>query len=87
MTVAVDITDGCVLITKSIVNSCQGNVVFAIHEMVKAFNQLYITNEMECFSFNSCMACHTGCKTYKSRLAYSVTVTILAQKNCILLKD
>ena len=53
MTLAVDITDGCGLITKSVVNSCQGNVVFAIHEMVKAFNQLYITNKMECFSFNS----------------------------------
>ena len=31
----------------------QGNAVLAIHFTVKPFNQLYITNKMEHFSFNS----------------------------------
>ena len=53
MILAVDITDGRGLITKSVVNSCQrrqGNGVFVV---VNAFNQLYITNKTKRFSFKS----------------------------------
>ena len=45
----------------------------------KAFNQLYITNKMERFSFKSGHAM----RVYKRRPAYSVTVRILAQNNFI----
>ena len=34
----------------------QGNAVFAVHFAVKPFNQLYITNNMEHFSFKSVCA-------------------------------
>ena len=35
-----------------------GSAVFAVHFIVKPFNQLYITNKMERFSFKSgCAVC------------------------------
>ena len=46
MTLAIDI-DGCDFVTNRIVS----NAVLAIQ--VRAFNQLYITNKMECFSYKS----------------------------------
>ena len=52
--------------------------------MVNAFNQLYITNKMERFSFKK-WACPAGCEAYKRRLAYTVTVRISAQKQLYIL--
>ena len=54
----------------------QGNAVFTGHIAVKPFNQLYITNNMEHFSFKC--VCSVHCKAHKDRLACSVTVRILA---------
>ena len=55
----------------------QGNAVFAAHFPVKAFNQLYITNKMECLCFKSG---HAMCiaKLTKIDCLCSVTVRILA---------
>ena len=53
----------------------QGNAVFGVHFAVKSFKQLYITNKTERFGFKGAWACRVHCET---RLAYSVTVRILA---------
>ena len=47
---------GGALVTKHVVSYFQrraGNAVFAVHFTVKPFNQLYITNKTERFSFKS----------------------------------
>ena len=47
---------GGVLVTKHVISYFQrraGNAVFAIHFTVKPFNQLYITNKTERFSFKN----------------------------------
>ena len=48
---------GLALVMKCVMNFCQG----------KAFNWLYITNKMECFSFKK-WPCHVCCEAYKRRL-------------------
>ena len=65
----------CVIIT---VKEEQGNAVFAVHFTVKPFNQLYIINNMEQFSFKSACAASAHCIAYEDRLACSVTVRIPA---------
>ena len=59
MALAIDVTDG-----RGLSNEVCGwllskkSKVFAIHFTVKALNQLYITNNMERFSFKSGCAVH-----------------------------
>ena len=44
---------GARLVMKCVIGYCQRRAVFAVHFTIKAFNQLYITNKMERFSFKS----------------------------------
>ena len=59
MAFAIDITNGMALVTKRIllvvVEKEQDNAVFSVHFVLQQnpFNQLYITNNMEHFSFKS----------------------------------
>ena len=62
----------------------QGNAVFAVHFIVKAIYQLYITidyfdvtNKAEHFRFKK-WACHEHYEAYKDRLGCSVTIRIPA---------
>ena len=55
---------GGALVMKHVMSYFQrrGDAVFVIHFTVKAFNQLYITNKTECFSFKS------GCAVWVAKL-------------------
>ena len=60
MALAINVTNGRMLASLVTVEEELGGAVFVIHFIAKPFNQLYITNKTECFSFKSGHAVHVA---------------------------
>ena len=74
MILAIDIIDGCGLsnVYRAKEDQTNASTHLPLISQRKVFNQLHITNKMECFSFQ--VGVPSSSKAFKRRLAYNVTV-------------